>query len=193
VDPLEKLVAKGDKDTVRSQAIHALGEIGGLQGRAALRRIVREGSEPQDRSDALGMLVKLKEVMEVKDLLKGALDDLDGGVRQQAVVAIREFNLKSFEQDLFPRMNDASEQVILEAIRAFGALGTHSAVDVLVKVLVKPDPEAEEIDSLQRAANLSLEQITGLKQGYDDTNDVAKQAAIDGWRIWWKKNKDTWK
>jgi HEAT repeat protein len=142
------------------------------------------------------MLIKLREVMEVKDLLKGALDDLDAGVRQQAVTAIKEFNLKSFEEDLAPRLKDASEQVVIEAIRAYGALGTHSAVGPLVDLIVHvgDDPEADDPEGIQNAANLALEMITGVKQGYDSSlPDDQKKAAIDNWRIWWKKNKATWK
>ncbi len=196
VEAIAKLIEKpGEKDQVRSQAIKALGDIAGFQGRAALRAIVRAGSEPSDRAEALGALIRLREVGEVKDLLKSALDDLDGGVRQQAVIAIREFNLKSFEEDLVPRLSDASAQVILETIRAFGALGTRSSVPLLIKILLNPDPDADadDAESMQNAANMALELITGLKQGYDSTSDKLKAAALDNWRLWWKKNKDTWK
>jgi HEAT repeat protein len=193
VDALARIIEKGDKDQVRSQAIRALGDIAGFQGRAALRAIARAGTEPQDRSEALGALIRLREVGEVKDLLKAALDDLDGGVRQQAVIAIREFNIKTYEEDLFPRLKDASEQVIMETIRTLGSFGTRSAVAPLMKILLSPDPDAEDSEILQDAANTSLELITGVKQGYTSTSVPAKAAALDNWRIWWKKNKDTWK
>jgi HEAT repeat protein len=197
VDPLEKLVAKtGEKDAVRARAIHAIGEIGGLQGRSALRRIAREGGEPSDRADALGMLIKLREVMEVKDLLKPALSDLDAGVRQQAVTAVKEFNLKSFETDIYPRLKDASEQVVVEAARALGVLQARGAVGLLVDLIVhvEEDEEIEDPDAIQNACNIALEQITGVKQGFDTSlPDEQKKAAVDNWRIWWKKNKATWK
>lgn len=197
VDPLEKLVAKpGEKDAVRARAIHAIGEIGGVQGRAALRRIAREGGEPSDRADALGMLIKLREVMEVKDLLKSALGDLDAGVRQQAVTAVKEFNLKAFETDLYPRLKDASEQVVVEAARALGVLQARAAVGLLVDLIVQveEDEEIEDSDAIQNACNIALEQITGVKQGFDTAlPDEQKRAAVDNWRIWWKKNKATWK
>ena len=194
VPALAKLIEKGDKDAVRAMALKALGDIGGPQARAALREIVREGSEPSDRATALGQLVKQREVGEVKDLLGKALDDLSADVRQQAVVAIREFNLQSFEKELYARLEDASENVIVETIRTFGAMNSRASVPALMKILLKPDPEAEDPEAFQIAANAALETITGVTQGYVDTlPDAQKAAAVDSWRIWWNKNKATWK
>jgi HEAT repeat protein len=140
------------------------------------------------------MLVKLKEVGEVKSVLKVALDDLTADVRLQAVIAIREFQVKEYEPRMLPLLKDYSEQVAVEAIRAMGAFGTRSAVGPLIRLLTKPDPEAEQPGLLQDAANDALEKITGEKQGYSpDLPDDKKAAAIDAWRIWWLKNKDTWK
>ncbi len=199
VPALEKVVERVDKDPVRAMAIKALHDIGGREARAAIRKIAREGSEPSDRAAALGMLIKMREVGEVRDLLKDALQDLSREVRHQAVTAIREFELKAFEADLFPLLQDASPQVQMETMRAFGALGSRSAVGPLVKILLKPvneedpDPEADH-DAIQGVANDALVKITGVDQGYDNTlPDEKVKAAVDAWRVWWNKNKATWK
>ncbi len=84
--------------------------------------------------------------------------------------------------------------MILETIRAFGALGTRAAVGTLIKMIVTPDPDADDPEQIRGAVNTALELITGVKQGYDSTlSDAQRQAAVDNWRLWWKKNKDTWK
>jgi HEAT repeat protein len=196
VPALAKVVEKGikEKEPVRAMAIKALGDIGGPQARQVLRSIVRDGDESADRAIALAQLVKQREVGEVQDLLGKALDDLNGDVRQQAVLAIREFNLKAFEKELFKRLEDASEIVIVETMRALGAMGTREAVPLLIKILLNPGEDADDPEELQIAANNALEQITGVRQGLTDTlTDAQKAAAIDSWRVWWKKNKDTWK
>ena len=194
VSPLAKLIEKGDKDPVRAMAIMALFEIGGKEAKAVLRGVARDGEEPSDRAAALGMLVKLKEVGEVKDLLKAAMGDISAEVRQQAVAAVREFNLKEFEKDLLPLLSDFSEQVILEAMRALGSLGTREAVAPLMKILLKPDPEADDPEMLRSVANDALEKITGVDQGFDGTlPDDKIAAAVDSWRVWWQKNRDKWR
>jgi len=200
VPALGKIIDKGDKDPVRAMALRALGTIGGPQARAVLRAIVRDGSDPTDRASALNQLVKQREVGEVKDLLGKALDDINAEVRLQAVVAIREFNMKGFEKELYPRLEDASQNVVIEACRAFAAMGSRESVPALVALVLKeePDPESvgedEDPEAITMAANIALETITGVTQGYKDTlKEAQKAAALDGWRVWWNKNKATWK
>jgi HEAT repeat protein len=194
VAPLAKILEKGDRDPVRAMALKALGDIGGPKARDALRALVRGGAESSDRAFALGMLVKMKEVGDVKDLVPAALDDLNEGVRMQAVLAIREFKIQGFESQLMKRLEDFSEQVAQEAVRALVATGGRAAVPTLVRMLVKPDPDLEDPEAMQGVLNQALVQITGVDFGYDPTHpDDVRAEAIDRWRLWWEKNKATWK
>lgn len=195
VEPLSVLLLeKDDVDPVRAMAVKALSDIPGAASTAALRKIVRESSEPSDCAAALAMLIRRKDPAEVKDLVPEALKNLSPEVRQAGVSAIREFKLKEREADLAPLMEDFSDMVILETIRAYGELGTRPVVGTLVKVLIKPHAESENPEEIRSAANEALERITGLDQGFDPTLPEARmREAIDSWRVWWEKNKATWK
>jgi HEAT repeat protein len=189
------LLEKGDRDPVRAAAVKALSDIPGAASSAGLRRVVRESSEPADCAAALAMLVKRKEPAEVKDLLPEALKHLSAEVRGVAVAAVREFKLKEREADLAPMLEDVSDNVIIEVIRTYAALGTRSAVGPLVRLLIKPHEESENPEAIQDAVNEALRVLTNQDMGYDSSNpDEAKRAeAIDSWRLWWEKNKGTWK
>jgi HEAT repeat protein len=194
VGPLVALIEKGDKDQVRAVAIKALLDIGGREAVAGLRRIAREGEEGADRATALAMLIRLKEVGEIKGLIPGALNNLSGEVREQAVIAIREFQLREHDGVLVGLLKDSSERVQVEAMRTMGEFGMKSAVGPLVNVLLKPDEDADDLELLQNVANDALKKITNVDQGLrPDDPDEKRLAAIDGWRIWWKKNKDQYK
>jgi HEAT repeat protein len=195
VEPLTKLLLEGDdKDPVRAMAIKALSDIPGPTSAAALRRVFRDTSEPSDCAAALAMLIRRKDPAEVKDLVPEALKHLSPEVRGAGVSAIREFKLKEREGDLAPLLEDFSDLVIVEVIRAYGELGTRSAVGHLVKILVKPHEDSEHPEQIQNAANEALKRITGLDQGYDESlPDEKVREAIDAWRLWWEKNKATWK
>ena len=108
---------------------------------------------------------------------------------------MREFGLTEREADLAPMLSDFSDLVILEVIRAYGALKTRSAAGPLVKLIQKPHEESEHPERIQDAANDALELITGVDKGYDpaDPDEAKKREAIDSWRLWWEKNKATWK
>jgi HEAT repeat protein len=195
VAPLAALVDKpGEKDPVRMAAIKALHDIGGEKGIAALQKIVSEAGDPSDHATALAMLVTFRDAALVKDLLKPCLVDISADTRQQAVIAIREFSLREYEKDLLPLLDDASEQVVKDVMRTFGAFGTRAAVGPIVKILLKPDPEADSPEDIQTTANEALEKITGNKMGYDTSlSDEKIQAALDAWKTWWSKNRDKWK
>jgi len=194
VAPLAAVIEKGDRDPVRTMAIRALHDIPGKGSSAALRKIVREGTEPSDRADALAMLIRRKDAGEVKDLVKECLGSLSPEVRRYAVVAIREFGLREREADLAPLLEDFSERVIMEAMLAYGDFGTKSAVKDIVRILLKPGAEAEDPEGLQNAANEALEKITGEDKGYDPSlPDEKRQEILALWRHWWDKNKDKWK
>jgi len=194
IPALVKVLEKGDKDAVRAMALRALKDIGGQEAVAELRKVVAEGMEPSDRAAALGMLVDLKETGGVRGLLRGALGDLAPEVRQAAVVALRELDIRDYEKEMIPLLKDFSDQVIIDTLRTMGATKARSAVGEIVKILVKPHEESEDPEAIQKAANDALEQITGLKKGYSDTVPEAERlAAIDAWRVWWQKNKATWK
>ena len=192
--PLAALIERGDKDPVRTMAIKALHDIPGAASAAALRTIVREGAEPTDRADALAMLVKRKNADDVKDLVPECLKSLSPEVRRYAVVAIREFQLKDREADLAPLMEDFSEQVIMETMRAYGDFGTKSAVKQIVRVLLKPGEEAENPEGLQNAANEALVKITGEDKGFAaDLPDEKREEVLNLWKAWWDKNRDKYK
>jgi HEAT repeat protein len=194
VAPLAALVERGDKDPVRTMAIKALHDIPGPASTAALRAIVREGSEPADRADALAMLIKRKNADDVKDLVEESLKSLSPAVRRYAVVAIREFKLKEREADLAPLMEDFSEQVIMETMRAYGDFGTKSAVKGIVRVLLKPGEDAEDPEGLQNAANEALVKITGEDKGFaPDLPDEKREEVLNVWKAWWDKNRDKYK
>jgi hypothetical protein len=64
----------------------------------------------------------------------------------------------------------------------------------VLKILLKPDPEADDPDALQNAANETLKRITGVDNGFDSTrSDADIEAALESWRLWWQRNKDKWK
>ena len=194
VPALAALIERGDKDPVRTMAIKALHDIPGQASSAALRQIVREGSEPSDRADSLAMLIRRKNADDVKDLVKDSLQNLSPEVRRYAVVAIREFALKEREADLVPMLEDFSEQVIMETMRAFGDFGTKSAVKDIVRILLKPGEDAEDPEGLQNAANEALVKITGEDKGLTaDLPDEKREEILNVWKAWWDKNRDKYK
>ena len=194
VEPLLALLEKEPKDQVRSMAVRALRDIGGREAVAGLAKVVRDSLEPTDRSAALGMLTDMKEIGEVRGLLAKAFDDLAPEVRQQACVCVRTLEMDDFNETMLGLLEDYSENVTVDAIRSLGARKARVAVPALMKILLKPDPEAENPDELQNVANGALENITGVKQGFDSTlPDEQRLAAIDAWKSWWAKNRATWK
>jgi len=194
VAALLKILDKEKKEGVRGEVVRALKDIGGKEGIAALRSIVRDGWEPGDRAASLGMLIDLNDVANVRDLIRKALDDVTAEVRERAVLAIRTFELKEYGKELIPLLGDFSDLVIIEAIRAMGTLGTRSAVGPLVRILVEPDPESDQADLIQDAAADALKKITGEDQGYSSVlPEEQRLAAIDNWRVWWEKTKADWK
>ena len=194
IPALEAVLVRERNDGVRASVLRALRDIGGPDGVAALRKVVRESDEPDDRSAALGMLVDLKDASNVRDLVRKALGDLSPAVRQQAVAAIRAFALKDYASDLLPLLQDFSEQVIVEALRALGSFGTRAAAGPAIKILAKPDPDAENPEMMQDAAAEALKQITGEDFGYAGTlPDDERSVAIDAWKKWWDKNRDAWR
>ncbi|NUN52940.1 MAG: HEAT repeat domain-containing protein, partial [Planctomycetaceae bacterium] len=195
VEALRKALEKpGEKDQVRAMAVRALRDIGGRDAVAALAWLVRESQEPADRAAALGMLTDMKETGEVRGVLPKALDDIAPEVRQAACISIRTLEIRDFEKELVGLLEDFSDNVIIDAMRSLGATKARSAVGPILKLLLKPDPESEDPEQIQHAANAALEAITGEKQGYADTiPEEMRLAAIDSWRTWWQKNRDKWK
>ena len=197
IPALEKIVfspSSKEKDEVRNMALKALKDIGGTDAVDALKKVVSESAEPGDRAAALGMLVELKEIGAVRSLLGDALGDLAPEVRQAAAVAVRTLDLRDYESQLIKLLKDFSDQVTIDAIRTLGATNARSAVGPLVKLIVKPSEESDDPEAIQNVANDALERITGVKQEYADTLTEEKRlAAIDAWRVWWKKNQDKFK
>ncbi len=176
-------------DGVRATAIRAIKEIGGPDAVATLRGIVRDGNEPGDRASALSILTDLGIVGDVRDLIKGATRELSPEIRLQAAVAVRTFLLKDYEAFILPLLDDASDGVIVEALRACSAIKARGAVGKAVALL--GDAEHEEI--VTDAAAVSLKAITGEDLGYADTLlETQRLVAIDAWKQWWKKNGEAW-
>lgn len=194
IPALVKVLDRADKDPVRAMALKALKDIGGPDAVAQLKKVVDEGIEPGDRAAALGMLVELKETGVVRMLLKAALNDLASEVRQAAVVAIRTLDIRDQDRALVALFQDRSDEVIIDSLRTLGATNARSAVGDIVAILLKPHEECDDPEAIQKAANDALEKITGVRQGYSDTaKEEERLAAIDAWRVWWRKNKATWK
>ncbi len=194
IAPLVKLLEREPKDVVRASALRSIGQIGGPDGVAALRTLAKEGYEPMDRSASIALLMEMKEPAALRDLLAAALKDMASEVRLSAVIAVRTFEFREFGGDVAGMLEDASDAVIIEAMRALGVLGTRSAVGPMVKILVKPHPESDNPEAVQDAAATALKGITGQDFGVVTARtDGERLAAIDAWRSWWEKNRADWR
>jgi hypothetical protein len=191
---LEERIAKEGSDEARTAMVRAIRDIGGAAGVASLRKMAREGEEPADRAAAIAFLTDMRDPSLVSDLIGAALQDFAADVRQAGVIAIRTHGLKGHGDALVKCLDDISEQVLVESVRALGVVQHRPAVPKLMRLLLKPDEEAEEPETQRAAASEALRKITGQEIAYDVTlPDADRVVALDAWRTWWEKNKATWK
>jgi|GEM_PF-3444276 len=161
IEPLLDLLENKDNG-VRIAAIYALGK---LNVQAAIEPLLEllEDKDVYVRREAIEALGKLNVQAAIEPLLE-LLEDKDVYVRREAIEALGKLNAQAAIDRLLPLLEDKSDNVRQAAIEALGKLNAQAAIKPLLALLDETDTD---INSISKAAIVSLKQLKVLMVGDD--------------------------